>query len=55
MSTPAIPAGQTRLVSRYVWNVLPGNYFTASGADNSSVITETNEFDNYLSTTLVIP
>ena len=55
MATPAIPAGQTVLVSRYLLGVSPGTYFTSSGADNTTVITETNEFDNVGFANLVIP
>jgi hypothetical protein len=55
MNTPHIPAGQTRLVSRYVFNVSPGTYWASSNADNTTIIAESNEYDNYLSTNLVIP
>lgn len=54
-ATSAISAGQTRLVSVYYLNVAPGNYFGMAHADNTSVVAETNDFDNLMYSTIAVP
>ncbi|MGV8142897.1 MAG: CARDB domain-containing protein [Candidatus Pacearchaeota archaeon] len=55
IATPSIPSGQTRLVSRIYFNVAPGSYFGIAHADNTTIVTETIEFDNLLYSTIVVP
>ena len=52
--TLSMVAGQTRLISKS-YSLVVGNYFTVAGADNTTMVVESNEFDNIASANLIIP